>query len=529
MRLSLGYIESDRGLGSCEVRIWKHQRGCELGKEKQPVGAAKAATLASLPVAAKKTPAISAPAVSSVVSTHSAPIATLRSPPAAVMATSSAAAARTSVTGATPNLNASTATHSNASLSLFSRRIPRKQQTTSQPAATGTGIQLPAAETLKAKRKATQDLSETTHSLKRAAVVVPTVNSSSAAAMESRRKSTDELTRATHSAKRAAAAVPTVNSSSATAVPTANSTLSTVKAAKKTALKHKDSSVAAADSSIAAAEAAMPAVGRSISTNGLSSLTPMAKKAASKKAAAKKIAAATINGFPVGSTGAHYSEARARDDRRVSKKDGGKSRHQFEVRARGARAEWRASNKKNATVDTPYGPVNLSRGRFGDPAPKITTQKSKYGDKSVGDTYKAIVTSLVAPDKYPDGARSIREREVAKELLGAIEHDRLPTSDRVIAGGEQFNAAAKLLAITHIAEPERVGGSSKHARAVLREIAAGQLSFMNAFVGGGKNFPDFVIAKNPTAARQSLDSSQNKNEKFRDRTDFFSDSSDKDA
>jgi len=213
---------------------------------------------------------------------------------------------------------------------------------------------------------------------------------------------------------------------------------------------------------------------------------------------------ATTGGFAAGSTGDRYTKAGERDDLRMSTGSTGGSKHQFEHKARQARIDWRAGTKTLTSLDTPYGKINLSKFPTKDPGPKITTLKADYNNTSVGHKYTELAAVLI--DSTLGGiAKATREKEVAEELLKSIETGTRPApADRKIADGQEANAAAKLLAISHISEPERVGGSSKDFRRVLTQIRKGKRTFEEAFGGNGTDPPTYLMAKSPTAARRAL-------------------------
>lgn len=261
-------------------------------------------------------------------------------------------------------------------------------------------------------------------------------------------------------------------------------------------------------------------------TGGGPQLSPM--KPAPKRATATKIA-----DIPAESTGGRYRSAFARDDKRASSGKLGKSTHKFENTAREARKQWRGGATTGVSVTTPFGPVNLSKFPTKDPAPKITTVKKDYSNASVGHKYSEITDALISP-RLTGSKRKEREQEVATELLSSIETGQRPKKNPRIASGEESNAAAKLLAISHVSEPERVRGSSKDMRAKLRGIKKGTTSFNDAFVGGDKDTPpEFLMARNPATARRALGKGSYKNafppNSFRKKDPDYSDSSDDDG
>lgn len=243
----------------------------------------------------------------------------------------------------------------------------------------------------------------------------------------------------------------------------------------------------------------------------------------------KRKAAAALSDFPARSTGGRYKSAFARDEKRANSGAVGKSSHKFELEARKARQSWRGGST-GLSLTTPFGPVNLSKFPTSDPAPKITTVKKDYANASVGHKYAEITDALVSP-KLTGTKRKEREQAVASELLSAIESGERPKKNRKIADGEESNAAAKLLAISHVSEPERVRGSSKDMRAKLRGVKKGRISIKDAFVGGDKdNPPHFLLARNPNTGRRALGEGRYKKAhpptSFRDNNSDYSDSSD---
>ena len=204
------------------------------------------------------------------------------------------------------------------------------------------------------------------------------------------------------------------------------------------------------------------------------------------------------------STRGRYLGALSRDTTRTQKGTIGNSANAFEVHARQARKNWRASAKTLTPMKTPYGQVNLSKFPTSDPAPKITTVKKNYKGASIGHKYTELTDALVSPT-LPASRKRAREQEVAGELLESIKDNKPPPAKRSkIAEGAEANAAAKLLTISHVSEPERVGGSSKDFRRVLRKVKKGNASFQQAFVGDATTPPLFGMAKDPTTTRRAL-------------------------
>lgn len=281
-------------------------------------------------------------------------------------------------------------------------------------------------------------------------------------------------------------------------------------------------------------------MGKPKGTGGGKQLSPMkqsSKKAggpalSSMKPATKRAAGTKISDIPAQSTAGRYRAALARDEKRAKSGKVGKSTHQFENTARQARKQWRGGTT-SLSVTTPFGSVNLSKFPTKDPAPKISTVKKDYQNASVGHKYSEIADALVKPS-LTGTKRKAREMEVASELLSAIETGAQPKKNPRIAAGEESNAAAKLLAISHVSEPERVRGSSKDMRAKLRGIKKGSATFREVFVGGDKdNPPQFLMARNPNTTRRALGAGKFKKayqpKSFQVKDPNYSDSSDDDG
>jgi hypothetical protein len=145
-------------------------------------------------------------------------------------------------------------------------------------------------------------------------------------------------------------------------------------------------------------------------------------------------------------------------------------------------------NKAKSPMVTSFGPVNLSKFPTKDPGAKISTVAKDYGKQSVGHRYSHLVDALGG-----------QESQIASELLTGISSDTAPST--AITSGGQKNAAAKMLAIAHVSEERRFGGSSKMFRAVLRMVRDGKVSMKAAFTGDSPLFP---MAKNPTWMRRLL-------------------------
>jgi hypothetical protein len=146
-------------------------------------------------------------------------------------------------------------------------------------------------------------------------------------------------------------------------------------------------------------------------------------------------------------------------------------------------------NEAKTQLDTPFGPVNASKFPTSDPAFKITSEKKHYGKQAVGHKYSDLVSGL-----QKSGAS---DKEIATDLLNALEGKK----PQKLTSGEAKNAAAKLSAITHVSEPQRVLGSDKAARGVLRMVQSGEISLDDAFKG---NTPTFPMAKNPDYMRRTV-------------------------
>ncbi|MCY1023068.1 hypothetical protein [Pyxidicoccus sp. MSG2] len=146
-------------------------------------------------------------------------------------------------------------------------------------------------------------------------------------------------------------------------------------------------------------------------------------------------------------------------------------------------------NEAKTQLDTPFGPVNASKFPTSDPAFKITSEKKHYGKQAVGHKYSDLVSGL-----QKSGAS---DKEIATDLLNALEGKK----PQKLTSGEAKNAAAKLSAITHVSEPQRVLGSDKAARGVLRMVQDGKISLDDAFKG---DTPTFPMAKNPDYMRRTV-------------------------
>ncbi|NVJ20509.1 MULTISPECIES: hypothetical protein [Myxococcus] len=115
---------------------------------------------------------------------------------------------------------------------------------------------------------------------------------------------------------------------------------------------------------------------------------------------------------------------------------------------------------------------------------KVSTRAENFNKVPVGDKYTDLVHAL-RESKASDAA-------IAKELLDGIEGSALPPPGRrAISEGAPTNAAAKLLAITHISEPQRFNGADKVARGALHAVMDGSMTLDQAF---GKERPGFPMA-----------------------------------
>lgn len=188
-----------------------------------------------------------------------------------------------------------------------------------------------------------------------------------------------------------------------------------------------------------------------------------------------------------------------------------------------------AGGRQGMTVELPCGRVQLSKFATQDPAPKITTRKKDFGGAPVGHKYQHFVMDVFSPSDSKVSRK--RNAEVAAELLETIETGVLPPAKRRrIESGQPSNAAAKLLAVSQISEPLRVGGSSKLLRGTLRMIQAGAATPEEVFLGDN---PLFSMAKNPATQRRLTNRKQAKLRKppikpkhFDKLADYISDSSD---
>jgi hypothetical protein len=196
-----------------------------------------------------------------------------------------------------------------------------------------------------------------------------------------------------------------------------------------------------------------------------------------------------------------------------------KSKHRFASTATNALFAFE-KDKKKTSLTTPFGPVNLSKFPTKDPGPKITTVAKSYDNQSVGHKYSELAEEL--GDKEP---------QVASDLLGGISSDTAKLT--AVTSGSQKNAAAKMLAISHISEERRFGGSAKMFRAILRMVKAGKISMKDAFTGTNPSFP---MAKNPALMRRLINLEKKKLRKpppkpkgFDDVASYMSDSSDEES
>ena len=215
------------------------------------------------------------------------------------------------------------------------------------------------------------------------------------------------------------------------------------------------------------------------------------------------------------STVERMRRANARSVQRIS---GGikKPKHKFATRA-WERLRGFETDKSKTSMSTPYGPVNLSKFPTKDPGAKITTVAKDYGKQSVGHKYSELVDALGS-----------KESEVASDLLTGISSET--PGGTGITSDLQKNAAAKMLAISHVSEERRFGGSGKMHRAVLRMIKDKKVTMKDAFTGSNPLFP---MAKNPNQMRRLINIEKKKLRKpppkparFDDVGAYMSDSSD---
>ncbi len=210
-------------------------------------------------------------------------------------------------------------------------------------------------------------------------------------------------------------------------------------------------------------------------------------------------------------------------------------KQQFAARMEGEQQEFTKS-RKTRTTTTPFGPVTLSKFPTRDKGPKITTKKGDYEGQSVGHKYRELTPQLFPP--VQSAKKSLRQKrqresdsEIANELLTAIETDlRPPRKKRKIGGAAQRNAAAKMLAISHVSEPLRMPGSGKAFRGALRAIKAKTLSPHDAFAS---DTPAFGMALTPNFQRRLVNRKLTQFRKpptepegFPDLSGYLSDSSD---
>lgn len=207
-------------------------------------------------------------------------------------------------------------------------------------------------------------------------------------------------------------------------------------------------------------------------------------------------------------TVARMQRAFDRDSQRTTDGYSGNRKHAFVERMEQTVApDFRKSPRTMKDISTPYGPVNLSKFPTSDPAPKITTSKRNFKDFSVGHKYTELSQTLFPPvDK--GGNQPQQDAAIARELLEAIRTDEPPAKRRrVIQEGAQSNAAAKLMTIATLSEPERVFGTSKLFRATMRGIEQQTLTPHDAFASDN---PVFSMSVNPTLQRRQLNREQKK-------------------
>lgn len=129
--------------------------------------------------------------------------------------------------------------------------------------------------------------------------------------------------------------------------------------------------------------------------------------------------------------------------------------------------------KKGPTerLETGFGKATVSSGRGA--GPRISTRKTDFSDKSVGDTYKEVIGKMV-----PAGTD---ESAVAQEVLDRISNPNAPLS--AISSDQQLNAATKLVGITQVSEETRNPSAGKLARAGLRLVAKKKKTLRQVFTG----------------------------------------------
>ena len=199
---------------------------------------------------------------------------------------------------------------------------------------------------------------------------------------------------------------------------------------------------------------------------------------------------------------ARMQRAYDRGSQRTTDGYSGDRKHAFVKRMEQTVApDFRNSPRTMKDISTPYGPVNLSKFPTSDPAPKITTVKSNFNNSTLGHKYTELTPSLFPP-VGKGGNQSQQDAGVARELLEAIETDKRPVKrQRHIEDGVQSNAAAKLMTIATLSEPERVSGSSKYFRGALRGIEQQTLTPHDAFASDN---PLFSMGVTPTLQRRQL-------------------------
>jgi hypothetical protein len=206
------------------------------------------------------------------------------------------------------------------------------------------------------------------------------------------------------------------------------------------------------------------------------------------------------------STVERMRRANARAVMRLSSGGIMKAKHKFALRSAEKLADFE-KNKATSSMTTPFGSVNLSKFPTKDPGAKITTVAKNYGKQKVGHKYSDLVDALGDKDS-----------EVASSLLKSISSDKAPST--AVTSDLQKNAAAKMLAISHVSEERRVGGSSKAFRANLRMVKAGKVSMRAVFTGAKPLFP---MAKNPKFMRKLLNLENKKQRKPPEKPDKFDD------
>jgi hypothetical protein len=200
--------------------------------------------------------------------------------------------------------------------------------------------------------------------------------------------------------------------------------------------------------------------------------------------------------LPGTSTQARLQRAHDRALDRIARTITAPRRQKLGARMEEAAGAFRASKtKKELTI--PFGKVTLSKFPTSDPAPKITSRKEDFSNASVGHKYKELTPTLF-PKRKSMASQQESDSLIAEELLSTMQNDARPKKHR-IEDGAQLNAAAKMVTIALLSEPERVPGTAKLFRGTLRAIQAKELSAHDAFASDN---PTFSMAINPKAQRR---------------------------